>query len=145
MRSLLARWFALPLPEKIRTLEAAATLLQVRLIFGLLPFARALRLLHIEQKQTGFRQSATAEATDIGRAISRAARYVPFHAVCLQEAFAAFLMLRRRGLVATVHMGANRSSGDGDLAAHAWCCSGAVPVTGFPIAYRYVAVATFST
>jgi hypothetical protein len=120
-------------------------LLEARLIFGLLPFARALRFLRIEQKQAGSSQSATAEATDIGRAISRAARYVPFRAVCLQEAFAAFLMLRRRGFVATIHMGATRNSGDGDLAAHAWCCSGAAPVTGFPIAYRFIAVATFST
>jgi hypothetical protein len=144
LKSLSIRWFALPLPEKSRTLEAAATLLQVRLIFGLLPFARALRLLHIEQRPAGFGRSAAAEATDIGRAISRAARYLPFRAACLQEAFAAFLMLRRRGFVATVQMGAKRGSDYGDLTAHAWCCSGTVPVTGFPIAEKFVAVASFS-
>lgn len=144
MKSLPTRWFALPLPEKSRTLEATATLLQVRLIFGLLPFARALRFLHIEEMHADFGRSAAAEAADIGRAISRAARYVPFRAVCLQQAFAASLMLRRRGFAATVYMGAKRGSECGDLAAHAWCCSGTVPVTGFPTANGFVAVATFS-
>jgi hypothetical protein len=145
LTSLFARWFALSLAEKSRTLEAAATLLRVRLIFGLLPFARALRLLRIEQGQVVFGRMAAAEATDIARAISRAMRHVPFRTVCLQEAFAASLMLRRRGFAATVRMGARRGSDYRDLTAHAWCCSGTVPVTGFPMAYGFVAVATFST
>jgi hypothetical protein len=54
------------------------------------------------------------------------------------------LMLRRRGIVATVRVGAKRDSECKDLSAHAWCCSGTVPVTGFPIARDFIALASFS-
>jgi Transglutaminase-like superfamily len=138
------RWFLLPAQERRRTIEAAATLLQVRLSFGLLPFARALRLLRVEQRQVGVGPAATDEAAEVTQAISRAARHVPFRALCLEEAFAALLMLRRRGCTATVHIGAKRGSDGNALTAHAWCCSGAVPVTGFPTAQQFVAVANFS-
>jgi hypothetical protein len=140
----LARWLSLPLQAKSRTIEAAATLLQVRLIFALLPFAQALRFLRIEKSPAACGRVAAAEAAEIGLAISRITRHVPFRVVCLQQAFAALLMLRRRGVTATVHMGAKRDLNYKHLKAHAWCCSGAVPVTGFPTAYEFTAVATFS-
>ena len=143
MKPLLARWLVLPLPEKSRILESAATLLQVRVIFGFVPFARALRLLRIEQGEATYGRIAVTEATEIARAISRASGQVPFRALCLQQAFAALLMLRRRGIVATVRMGARRDSEFKHLSAHAWCCSDTVPVTGFPIADDFVSLVTF--
>ena len=86
---------------------------------------------------------AAAEACEVGRAIVRAARYVPFRAVWLQQAFAALLILRRRGLAATVHLGLAREAGAGTLKAHAWCRCGELPVTGVVAAHGFVAIAAF--
>jgi hypothetical protein len=138
----LARFVALPIREKGRTLEAACYLLVVRLAFGLLPLPRALRLFGIVQSETGHGRTAAAEAELIGRAIGRAARHVPFRAVCLQQAFAALLMLRRRGLPATVQLGLLREGSE--LRAHAWSHCGEVPVTGIAHAKGFTPIAAFA-
>lgn len=142
MTAKLARFAALPADEKGRTIEAAVYLLAVRLVFGLLPLPRALRVFGIAQSQTGQGRIAAAEAERIGRAIARAARHVPFRAVCLQQAFAALLMLRRRGLAATVHLGLIRE--DSELKAHAWSHCGEVPVTGVAVASGFAPIAAFA-
>jgi hypothetical protein len=66
---------SLPLQAKSRTIEAAATLLQVRLIFALLPFAQALRFLRIEKSPAACGRVAAAEAAEIGLA-NNAARTI---------------------------------------------------------------------
>ena len=139
----LARFFALRAREHRCVVEAALSLLAVRLAFGVLPFPRALRLLCIVQGETSAGRVVAAEACEISRAIARAARYVPFRVVCLQQAFAALLMLRRRGLAATVHLGLAREFGASALKAHAWSCCGEVPVTGVEAAQGFVAIAAF--
>jgi hypothetical protein len=140
--SAIARFFALPGAERGRTVEAALWLLLARLAFALLPFRLALRMLRIAPGETGAGRVAASEAFDISRAVCRAARSVPFRAVCLQQAFAALLMLRRRGLAATVHLGLARGD-TGDLKAHAWSVCGELPVTGVAAARGFVAVAAF--
>ncbi|MEA2904156.1 MAG: hypothetical protein QOI12_1543 [Alphaproteobacteria bacterium] len=143
MTGALGRFLALPWSEQRRTAEAAVWLLFVRLTFAVLPLPRALRLFGIVQGDASAGRHATGEAQEIGRAITRAAGHVPFRAVCLQQAFAALLMLRRRGLPATVRLGLARESAGG-LKAHAWTCSGEVPVTGYACASDFVSVAAFS-
>jgi hypothetical protein len=138
----LARFFALPAGERRLFVEAALSLLAMRLMLALLPFRWALLLLRVAPDNSGSGRIAAAEAAAIGRAIARAAGAVPFRAVCLQQAFAALLMLRRRGLAATVNLGLARDSGG--LAAHAWCRSGEVTVTGAETASGFVAVAAFA-
>ena len=68
----------------------------------------------------------------------------PFRAACLQQAFAALLMLRRRDLAATVHLGLARDASGTGLEAHAWSRNGEVPVTGAAVARRFASVATFA-
>jgi hypothetical protein len=140
--SKLAKFVALPMGEKGRTVEAACYLLAVRLAFGLLPLQRALQLFGIVRSETGSGRISAPEADLIGRAIARAARNVPFRAVCLQQAFAALLMLRRRGLPATVQLGLLRE-GD-ELKAHAWSLCGEVPVTGVVQAKGFTPIAAFA-
>lgn len=77
---------------------------------------------------------------DISRAVRRTARYVPFRAVCLQQAVAAKLMLRRRGIGSTLHLGVRRPN-VGELEAHAWLDAGGVRITGYPIGPGFVEVA----
>jgi hypothetical protein len=140
----LGRFLALPACERRCLAEAALSLLIVRLALEILSFPQALRLLRIVPGENGAGRFAAAEARDVGRTIGRAARHLPFRAVCLQQAFAALLMLRRRGLSATVHLGLARESATGMLMAHAWSRSGAMPVTGAEAAPGFAAVAAFT-
>jgi hypothetical protein len=131
-------------PERALTVEAALYLLIARLAFGLLPFAFALRVLRVSHNNAGGGRIAPAEADDVSRALARAARHVPFRAVCLQQAFAALMMMRRRGLAATVHFGVAREAPGGPLTAHAWSLSGDLPLTGVAAARDYTPIAAFA-
>jgi hypothetical protein len=139
----LSRFFMLPGREQRLIIEAVLSLLAVQLAFAVLPFPRALQLLRVVQGETLIGRVAAAEACEVGCAITRAARYVPFRAACLQQAFAALLILRRRGLAATVHLGLAREVGANALKAHAWSCCGEVPVTGVEAAQGFVEVTAF--
>ena len=138
-----ARFAALPRAERARAVEAAALLLVARLAVGLMPFRWALKLFRVDRGDRGGGRVSATEAADVRRAIARAARHVPFRAVCLQQAFAALLMLRRRGLAATVHLGLARQASSAELKAHAWSRCGDVPVTGEAAAKDFTPVASF--
>jgi hypothetical protein len=139
-----ARFLALPAREQGRTIEAALALLVVWLAFGLLAFPRALRVLGVIQGEAIAGRVAAAEADEVSRAIARAARHVPFRAQCLQQAFAALLLLRRRGLAATVRFGVAHGAGAQALEAHAWSCCGSLPVTGGQVAEGFVPITAFA-
>jgi hypothetical protein len=141
----LARFLAFPMREQARVVEAVLCLLVSRLALGLLPLPTALRLLRIVQGKAGSGRVVASEAGDIALAVTRAARHVPFRAVCLQQAFAALLMLRRRGLAASVQFGLMREVGTGELKAHAWSHCGEVPVTGVAAAHGFTPVAIFGS
>jgi hypothetical protein len=79
---------------------------------------------------------------DIGWAVTRAARYVPFKAVCLPQALAAKMMLRRRNLPAVLYFGAARQA-TGGLEAHAWVMAAGIEVTGYPEAHSFTPIACF--
>ena len=71
----------------------------------------------------------TASVIRVGRAVARAARNVPWNAVCLPQAMAAKAMLARRGQGSAFHLGATIEE-DGKFSAHAWLeCDGMI-VTG---------------
>jgi hypothetical protein len=92
-------------------------------------FARYLALSPAEQGRT---------------AIARAASWALFRAVCLQQAFAAALTLRRRGLAATVHLGVALEAPGAYLTAHVWSRCGDIPVSGEAVAADFTAVAAFA-
>jgi len=138
----LSHFFALPAAEQRRTYEAALVLLVVRIVLALLPLPWALRLFGVAQGDTGSGQVDPEQAKVIAQAIARAARHVPFRAVCLQQAFAALLMLRSGGLAATVHFGLLRDGGE--LKAHAWSRCGDVPVTGVAASSGFAPIAVFA-
>jgi hypothetical protein len=118
-------------------------MLIVRMAFALLSFPRALRLLRIAPGEKVAGRIAAAEASEVAHAVTRAARHVPFRAVCLQQAFAALLMLRRRGLAGTVHLGLAHGTEATALQAHAWSRCGDMPVTGADAAQGFVPIAAF--
>jgi hypothetical protein len=79
---------------------------------------------------------------DIGWAVTRAARYVPFRAVCLPQAIAAQRMLSRRDIASVMHFGVAKKAGE-EMGAHAWLDADGIEVTGYPVGPEFVEVARF--
>jgi hypothetical protein len=131
--------------------EAVTCLFAARLALIFIPFPRLARHLGTFVPPTDARaaQAATEAAPDqvklaedIGWAVTRAARYVPFKAVCLPQAMAARAMLKRRGVQSVMHFGAAKGS-DKPLDAHAWLDAAGVEVTGYPVAENFAEIACF--
>lgn len=81
-------------------------------------------------------------ARDVSWAVTRAAQYVPFQALCLSQAMAAHRMLRRRGVASVMHFGAAKGWIK-PLDTHAWLDAAGVEVTGYPIAEQLTEIACF--
>lgn len=142
MIAALSRFLALPRADQGRALEATVLLLVARIVLALLPLKQTLRLFGIREGRATAGRIDPTEAKLVSEAVMRAARHVPFRAVCLQQAFAALLMLRRRGLAASIHLGVVR---DGmELKAHAWSRCGDMAVTGAAAADGFTPVAVLS-
>jgi hypothetical protein len=86
-------------------------------------------------------------AEEVGWAVTRAARHVPFNAVCLPQAMAARIMLKRRGVDSVLHFGArigqDKIGRDKPIDAHAWLDAAGVEVTGYPVANTFAEIACF--
>jgi hypothetical protein len=81
-------------------------------------------------------------AEDIRWAVTRAACHIPFNAVCLPQAMAARVMLKRRGIKSVQHFGAGKGE-DKPLDAHAWLDAAGVEVTGYPVAKNFAEIGGF--
>lgn len=83
-------------------------------------------------------------AQEVGWAVTRAARYMPFKAVCLPQALAARQMLRRRGVASVLHFGASLATErEPSFNAHAWLDTAGVEVTGYPVARDFTEIGCF--
>ena len=96
----------------------------------------------VAQAANAVPQDQTQLAEEIGWAVTRAARYVPFKAVCLPQAMAARVMLKRRGVKSVMHFGAAKGT-EKPLDAHAWLDAAGVEVTGYPVAKNFAEIACF--
>lgn len=67
----------------------------------------------------------------VHKAVTTAARNVPWNAACLPQAIAAKTMLARRGCGSSFHLGADFDA-RGKLIAHAWLVAGGKVVVGAP-------------
>jgi hypothetical protein len=134
-------------------MEAALSLLIARLALVFMPFRNIARRLGEFVPPSDERVRNPAEpssyehirlAEEIGWAVTRAARYVPFKAVCLPQAIAAKAMLRRRDVGSVLHFGVAKSDKpDKPLDAHAWLDAMGIEVTGYPVAREFTEVASF--
>jgi hypothetical protein len=137
-------------------IEAVAWLLVARLSLIFVSFPRLARRLGTLVAPTDARalraksdnehdQARVAE--EIGWAVTRAARHVPFNAVCLPQAMAARIMLKRRGVDSVLHFGArigrDKIGPDKPIDAHAWLDAAGVEVTGYPVANTFAEIACF--
>lgn len=132
-------------------IEAVTCLLLARLGLLFVPFPKLARRLGdfvppsdsraMAARKSGA-QADAALAEEIGWAVTRSARYMPFKAPCLPQAMAARLMLGRRGVSSTLHFGAARAE-QMPLDAHAWLDAAGVEVTGYPVANKFAEIACF--
>ena len=132
-------------------IEAAAWLLAARVALLAVPFPQLARRLGAfvpptDERVTQARRDGSAQdaklAEEIGWAVVRAARHVPFKAVCLPQAMAARIMLRRRGVASVLHFGAAKGRAR-RIDAHAWLDAAGVEVTGYPVAAQFAEIACF--
>jgi hypothetical protein len=149
------RFARLPRSRQSLLIEAALQLAWARLELRLFSFARVAARLGLVSSPADAAQInvsaaqntpiAADVARNVGSAVARAARHVPFEAVCLPQAIAAKRMLARRGVQAVMHFGvAQGLAHEGSLVAHAWVDAGGVEVTGYPVESRFKEVARFS-
>jgi hypothetical protein len=131
--------------------EAALWLLLARLTLVLVPFPSVARRLgsfvppsdlRIAQGRSGSPSGHVLLAEEIGWAVTRAARHLPYRVVCLPQAMAARIMLRRRGVPSVIHFGAAIGA-EKPLDTHAWLDAAGVEVTGFPVAETFAEIACF--
>lgn len=150
MRRLLLRFGQIDNRRRALILEAVAYLLAARLALIFVPFPWLARRIGTFVPPTDPRAAPalgaiapdqTYLAAEIGWAVTRAARYLPFKAVCLPQAMAARLMLKRRGVKSVMHFGA--AKGRDKLDAHAWLDAAGVEVTGYPVAENFAEIACF--
>ena len=131
--------------------EAAFWLLASRLALVFVPFPKLARRLGAFVPPADPRAAAAAAPTtpeaaalakEISWAVVRGAAHVPFRAVCLPQAMAAQIMLRRRGVPCVMHFGAQRGK-EKPLDAHAWLDAAGVKVTGYPVGRDMAEIACF--
>ena len=138
----LQRFSRLPLTDRILTFEAAIFLAIARTWLLVVPFrkiAGTLGTSHSAVASNNVLPPASEEqdqtAERISEAVKRAAKNIPVHAVCIQQAIAAKMMLDRRGIHCVMHFGVARGLPDSGAAlrAHAWLRTANVEITGFPL------------
>ena len=151
IRRLLRRFGQIDNRRRALLVEAVGCLLLARLALIFIPFPKLARRLGafvppsdaraLRARDAGPRDHMRL-AEEIGWAVTRAARYVPFNAVCLPQAMAAQVMLKRRGVGSVMHFGAAKGQ-DKPIDAHAWLDAAGVEVTGYPVAAGFTEIACF--
>ena len=138
----LQRFSRLPLKDRILTYEAAIFLAIARTWLLVVPFRKIAETLGTSHPAATPRNNLapTSDGDDevsrrISEAVTRAAKNIPLHAVCIQQAIAAKIMLQRRGIPCVMHFGVARGLPDSGAAmrAHAWLQTANVEITGFPL------------
>ena len=141
MIALAGRFGRLSAAERRLIAEATVALALAALAIALLPF----RLVASLARPCAQDQARLHEREQAIRAVRWAvlacSRRVPWRAKCLEQAFAAQWLLRRRSVHAVIHYGiANRAVG---LAAHAWVRATPYDVVGCENADEFTELAQF--
>lgn len=120
------KFLALPPGERALALEVALSLTAAAVLLAARPFRQAVR----SGSGAGGGQADSEMIEQIGRAVERAARHLPWRPLCLPQALAARAMLRRRGVACTLHFGMRLAPPDRAMQAHAWVTAGSCNVVG---------------
>src|SRR4029077_20765458 len=141
IRHRLRRFAGIGRRRRALLIEAALWLLLARLAVALIPFPRLAPRLgtfvppsdpQIAEQRFGGSDEHVLLAEEIGWAVTRAGRHIPYRPVCLPQAMAARMMLKRRRVPSVLHFGAAKGA-ERPLDTHAWLEAVGVEVTGFPV------------
>ncbi len=154
--SSLARGFRrfLRLAGKRRSLlvEASLYLLSVQLMLMVVPYPKLARRIGgcmspADPRATRARQDSILPeqsliALEVGWAVTRAAKHIPFKVMCLPQAMTARAMLAQRGIRGVLHFGTAAGKA-APLVAHVWLEAAGVEVTGYPVGDEFTEIASF--
>jgi Transglutaminase-like superfamily len=112
--------------DRLLVCEAILTLALARLIVLTVPFRFVAPWLSRAPETSSCDEALVLR---VRKAVSAAARNVPWNAVCLPQAMAAKAMLAWRGCGSSFHLGADFDA-QGELIAHAWLVAGGTIVVG---------------
>ena len=138
---LVARLQRLSLSDVAALIESLALLALSAAAIRVLPFATVGRLASLP---LGRARSCGDEALvrKVAWAVIACSRRAPWRSVCFQQGLAAQVMLRRRGVDATLYYGAAPDKTRG-LSAHVWVRAGRREVVGCDAAEGFAVLATF--
>ncbi|WP_437882152.1 lasso peptide biosynthesis B2 protein [Pseudomonas sp. LRF_L74] len=105
--------------HRLRVIEAAVFLAIVGVALRVLPFRIIARMVGgVKSGRPSGPATRDHRAAPVGRAVTAAARRLPWHPVCLPQALAASFMLRLRSIPSHLCLGVRLENGA--LDAHAW-------------------------
>ena len=122
--------------------EAFILLHLSRIIILFIPFKKIAEKLGKINVETCFESEYSEKIIHVQQAIQRASHFTVHTSKCYDKALAAKVMLRNRGLSATIYFGLAKDSKD-ELIAHAWVRSGDKIVTGKDGMDRFNIIASF--
>lgn len=131
---------SLPPPPALLA-EAGAMMLAASLAVRLVPFRTLAERLGKGRK--GLAAADAETAYWLRRAVLAWAKRLPWRALCFEQGLAAFALLRRRKLAATLHYGAATIAGE--LKAHVWVTSGETELVGGETKDNYGVLARFGS
>jgi Transglutaminase-like superfamily len=139
------RYRTLPVPSRRLIRESLLALFMARLALACVPFRCLAGWLGTVGAESGGELSPAQEqaARDISWAVGALARRVPWDSRCLAQAIAAYRMLLKRGIEATVYFGV-KPDPRRPFDAHAWLRCGPCLVTGGEGHSDYRVLAQFS-
>lgn len=139
-----------PWADKWLVAQVLVLLGMTRFAINYLPFSRLERYLGRRMLETSGEAPVEhlRQARRIRWAILAVSPYTPWESNCFPQAFTAQILLRRRGIPATLYMGAafkeEEPAGESALEGHAWLRCGPMFVTGGDGSRKFGAVATFA-
>ena len=105
--------------HRLRVIEAMFFLAVVGVALRILPFRVIARMVGgVQNGRPSGPATGDHRAVSVGRAVTAAARRLPWRPVCLPQALAASFMLRLRSIPSHLCLGVRRENGTID--AHAW-------------------------
>jgi hypothetical protein len=119
--------------------EAGVAVLAASIAIRLFPFKRLAS--HLAAISPNLPSASQQQVDDLARSIRAWAVRLPWRTLCFEQGLAAYWMLRRRRLAATLFYGA--ASLDGEFKAHVWVRSGDRAVVGCENASDYALLAQF--
>lgn len=143
--TLLRRWLALTVEQRRLLGEAAVALALAMLAVRLVPFPRLTARLGPLQPPTtppAPIPGQQAAARRIAWAIGAVGRRMPGNPSCLARALAAQKLCARRGIAASLHLGAQRGQ-QNRAETHAWLDACGIPISGYPLPEGMVEVGFF--